>query len=210
MAQENVVSSAAIDTSHITKYDDFVSPDKLYAQLISAVQKYHPSDDLSMIEKAYKVAYEAHKTQVRKSGEPYIIHPLNVAIILAELEMDKETIAAGLLHDVVEDTVMTEEDLEREFGSDVAILVDGVTKLEKLPLSTSIDQSDAKIEMQAENLRKMFLAMAKDIRVIMIKLADRLHNMRTLQYQKPESQLRIARKPRKFTVPLHRDWVSAN
>ncbi len=202
MAEYNVVSSAAIDTSHITKYDDFVSPDKLYAQLISAVQKYHPSDDLSMIEKAYKTASEAHKEQVRKSGEPYIIHPLNVAIILAELEMDKETIAAGLLHDVVEDTVMTEEDLEREFGSDVAILVDGVTKLEKLPLSTSIDQSDAKIEMQAENLRKMFLAMAKDIRVIMIKLADRLHNMRTLQYQKPESQLRIARETQEIYCPI--------
>ena len=202
MAEEKVVSSAAIDTSHITKYEDFVSPDELYNQLINAVKKYHPSDDISMIEKAYKVACEAHNGQVRKSGEPYIIHPLNVAIILAELEMDKETIAAGLLHDVVEDTVMTEADLEREFGSDVAILVDGVTKLEKLPLSTSIDQSDAKIEMQAENLRKMFLAMAKDIRVIMIKLADRLHNMRTLQYQKPESQLRIARETQEIYCPI--------
>ncbi|MCR4618444.1 MAG: bifunctional (p)ppGpp synthetase/guanosine-3',5'-bis(diphosphate) 3'-pyrophosphohydrolase [Lachnospiraceae bacterium] len=202
MAEEKVVSSAAIDTSHITKYEDFVSPDELYGQLISAVGKYHPSDDLTMIEKAYKVASNAHNGQVRKSGEPYIIHPLNVAIILAELEMDKETIAAGLLHDVVEDTVMTEEDLEREFGSDVAILVDGVTKLEKLPLSTSIDQSDAKLEMQAENLRKMFLAMAKDIRVIMIKLADRLHNMRTLQYQKPESQIRIARETQEIYCPI--------
>ena len=202
MAEEKVVSSAAIDTSHITKYEDFVSPDELYNQLINALKKYHPSDDISMIEKAYKVACEAHNGQVRKSGEPYIIHPLNVAIILAELEMDKETIAAGLLHDVVEDTVMTEADLEREFGSDVAILVDGVTKLEKLPLSTSIDQSDAKIEMQAENLRKMFLAMAKDIRVIMIKLADRLHNMRTLQYQKPESQIRIARETQEIYCPI--------
>ncbi|MBR1860532.1 MAG: bifunctional (p)ppGpp synthetase/guanosine-3',5'-bis(diphosphate) 3'-pyrophosphohydrolase [Lachnospiraceae bacterium] len=202
MGEEKIVSSAAIDTSHITKYDDFVSPDELYRQLISAVQKYHPSDDISMIEKAYKVAGKAHEGQIRKSGEPYIIHPLNVAIILAELEMDKETIAAGLLHDVVEDTVMTEADLEREFGQDVAILVDGVTKLEKLPLSTSIDQSDAKIEMQAENLRKMFLAMAKDIRVIMIKLADRLHNMRTLQYQKPESQLRIARETQEIYCPI--------
>ena len=202
MAEEKVVSSAAIDTSHITKYEDFVSPDELYNQLINAVKKYHPSDDISMIEKAYKVACEAHNGQVRKSGEPYIIHPLNVAIILAELEMDKETIAAGLLHDVVEDTVMTEADLEREFGSDVAILVDGVTKLEKLPLSTSIDQSDAKIEMQAENLRKMFLAMAKDIRVIMIKLADRLHNMRTLQYQKPDSQIRIARETQEIYCPI--------
>jgi len=201
MADE-VVSSAAIDTSRISHNADFVAPEVLYRQLIESVQKYHPSDDISMIEKAYNIAFEAHKTQVRKSGEPYIIHPLNVAIILAELEMDKETIAAGLLHDVVEDTIMTEADLKKEFGEDVALLVDGVTKLEKLPLSTSIDQSDAKIEMQAENLRKMFLAMAKDIRVIMIKLADRLHNMRTLQYQKPESQIRIARETQEIYCPI--------
>ncbi|MCQ2493392.1 MAG: bifunctional (p)ppGpp synthetase/guanosine-3',5'-bis(diphosphate) 3'-pyrophosphohydrolase [Lachnospiraceae bacterium] len=201
MADE-VVSSAAIDTSRISQNKDFVTPDVLYNQLIESVQKYHPSDDISMIEKAYNVAFEAHKAQVRKSGEPYIIHPLNVAIILAELEMDKETIAAGLLHDVVEDTIMTDADLKREFGEDVALLVDGVTKLEKIPLSTSIDQSEAKLEMQAENLRKMFLAMAKDIRVIMIKLADRLHNMRTLQYQKPESQLRIARETQEIYCPI--------
>ena len=202
MSEEKLVSSAAIDTSRISKSEDFVAPDVLYQQLISLVQKYHPSDDISMIEKAYNIAFEAHKNQVRKSGEPYIIHPLNVATILAELEMDKETIAAGLLHDVVEDTVMTDEDLRKEFGDDVALLVDGVTKLEKLPLSTNIDQSDAKLEMQAENLRKMFLAMAKDIRVIMIKLADRLHNMRTLQYQKPESQLRIARETQEIYCPI--------
>lgn len=201
MADE-VVSTAAIDTSRISHNADFVAPEVLYKQLIESVQKYHPSDDISMIEKAYNIAFEAHKEQVRKSGEPYIIHPLNVAIILAELEMDKETIAAGLLHDVVEDTIMTDADLKREFGEDVALLVDGVTKLEKLPLSTSIDQSDAKLEMQAENLRKMFLAMAKDIRVIMIKLADRLHNMRTLQYQKPESQIRIARETQEIYCPI--------
>ena len=106
-----------------------------------------------------------------------------MAIILADLKLDKETIVAGILHDVVEDTVMTEEDLRRESGDDVALLVDGVTKLEKIPLSGNGEQSDAKVEMQAENLRKMFLAMAKDIRVIMIKLADRLHNMRTLKVQ---------------------------
>lgn len=165
--------------------------------------KYHPSDDISMIEKAYKVASEAHKNQFRKSGEPYIIHPLNVAIILADLKLDKETIVAGILHDVVEDTVMTEEDLKREFGDDVALLVDGVTKLEKIPLSGSNgEQSDAKLEMQAENLRKMFLAMAKDIRVIMIKLADRLHNMRTLKYKTPESQQRIAKETLEIYCPI--------
>ncbi len=186
----------------ISELQEFVAPEKLYQDLIRRVQKYHPSDDISMIANAYAIAYEAHKDQVRKSGEPYIIHPLNVAIILANLEMDKETIVAGILHDVVEDTVMTEEDLAREFGQDVALLVDGVTKLEKIPLTAETNISDAKLEMQAENLRKMFLAMAKDIRVIMIKLADRLHNMRTLQYQKPESQIRIARETREIYCPI--------
>jgi GTP pyrophosphokinase len=191
-----------LNGSGITKNEDFVSPEVLYEDLISRVRKYHPSDDISMIEKAYRIAHEAHKDQVRKSGEPYIIHPLNVAIILAELEMDKETIAAGLLHDVVEDTVMTEEQLAEEFGQEVALLVDGVTKLEKIPLTPAMDQSEAKLEMQAENLRKMFLAMAKDIRVIMIKLADRLHNMRTLQYQSPEGQQRIARETLDIYCPI--------
>ena len=168
---------------------DFTSPEELYKDLIRSIRKYHPSDDISLIEKAYKVAHEAHKDQKRKSGEPYIIHPLCVAIILADLEMDKETIAAGILHDVVEDTVMTLDELSKEFGPEVALLVDGVTKL------TQLSWSKDKVEMQAENLRKMFLAMAKDIRVILIKLADRLHNMRTLQYMKPEKQKEKAREP---------------
>lgn len=190
------------DDDKISKSEEFVNPDELYQELIRCVQKYHPSDDISMIEKAYKVASEAHKNQFRKSGEPYIIHPLNVAIILADLKLDKETIVAGILHDVVEDTVMTEDDLRREFGDDVALLVDGVTKLEKIPLSGNGGQSDAKLEMQAENLRKMFLAMAKDIRVIMIKLADRLHNMRTLKYKTPESQQRIAKETLEIYCPI--------
>ena len=190
------------DDDKISKSEEFVNPEELYQELICCVQKYHPSDDISMIEKAYKVASEAHKNQFRKSGEPYIIHPLNVAIILADLKLDKETIVAGILHDVVEDTVMTEDDLRREFGDDVALLVDGVTKLEKIPLSGNGEQSDAKLEMQAENLRKMFLAMAKDIRVIMIKLADRLHNMRTLKYKTPESQQRIAKETLEIYCPI--------
>ena len=199
------------DDDKISKSEEFVNPDELYQELIRCVQKYHPSDDISMIEKAYKVASEAHKNQFRKSGEPYIIHPLNVAIILADLKLDKETIVAGILHDVVEDTVMTEEDLRREFGDDVALLVDGVTKLEKIPLSGSNgEQSDAKLEMQAENLRKMFLAMAKDIRVIMIKLADRLHNMRTLKSRRRRASRGLPRRRWRFIAPSPRDLVSAN
>lgn len=192
----------AFDSGKISESQEFKTPEVLYQELISRVQKYHPSADISMIEKAYDVACMAHRNQFRKSGEPYIIHPLNVAIILADLELDKETIVAGILHDVVEDTVMTEEDLKKDFGEDVALLVDGVTKLEKLPLSGSGEQSDAKLEMQAENLRKMFLAMAKDIRVIMIKLADRLHNMRTLKYKTPESQQRIAKETLEIYCPI--------
>ncbi|MDE6924295.1 MAG: HD domain-containing protein, partial [Acetatifactor sp.] len=200
MAEEK--NEVFIDDGKISAYHDFVDPELLYQELINHVHKYHPSDDVTMIEKAYNVAKEAHKDQTRKSGEPYIIHPLNVAIILAELELDKETIIAGLLHDVVEDTVMTDDDLKREFGEDVALLVDGVTKLEKIPLSSTVDRSDEKLEMQAENLRKMFLAMAKDIRVIMIKLADRLHNMRTLKYKSPESQQRIAKETLEIYCPI--------
>ena len=193
----------------ISESQDFTTPEVLYQKLINCVRKYHPSDDISLIAKAYEVASKAHEGQVRKSGEPYIIHPLNVAIILAELELDKESIVAGLLHDVIEDTIMTEDEIVKEFGADVALLVDGVTKLEKIPLSSDINQSEAKLEMQAENLRKMFLAMAKDIRVIMIKLADRLHNMRTLKYKNPESQKRIARETLEIYCPIaHRLGIS--
>ena len=182
---------------------DFTSPEVLYQNLITEIKKYHPSSDLSDIEKAYKVAYKAHEGQKRKSGEPYIIHPLCVAIILAELELDKESIIAGLLHDVVEDTVMTSEDVEKEFGSEVALLVDGVTKL------TQLNYEHDKIEVQAENLRKMFLAMAKDIRVIMIKLADRLHNMRTMQYQSPAKQIEKSRETMEIYAPIaHRLGIS--
>ncbi len=182
--------------ANVKTMEDFTSPEILYDELIASVKKYHPSTDISMIEKAYKIAYEAHEGQKRKSGEPYIIHPLCVAIILADLEFDKETIAAGLLHDVVEDTVMTTEEITKEFGAEVALLVDGVTKLGQLNYSAD------KVEVQAENLRKMFLAMAKDIRVIMIKLADRLHNMRTLKYMKPEKQKEKARETMDIYAPI--------
>ena len=183
-------------TDNIKTMKEFQSPESLYKELIASVRKYHPSDDISMIEKAYHVADEAHKGQVRKSGEAYIIHPLCVAIILAELELDKETIVAGLLHDVVEDTVMTVEEITEEFGAEVALLVDGVTKLGQLAYDAD------KVEVQAENLRKMFLAMAKDIRVILIKLADRLHNMRTLKYMTPEKQKEKARETMDIYAPI--------
>ena len=175
---------------------DFTSPEELYQDLIATIRKYHPSDDITMIEKAYRVAKEAHREQKRKSGEPYIIHPLCVAIILADLEMDKETIEAGLLHDVVEDTAMSLDELAKQFGTEVSFLVDGVTKL------TQLSWDKDKVEIQADNLRKMFLAMAKDIRVIIIKLADRLHNMRTGQYWKPEKQKEKARETMEIYAPI--------
>ena len=175
---------------------DYQDPEELYNLLISRVRKYHPSADVSIIEKAYKIAKKEHEGQFRKSGEAYIIHPLWVAIILADLELDKETITGGLLHDVVEDTVMTEEEIRAEFGDEVALLVDGVTKLGQLSYSAD------KLEVQAENLRKMFLAMAKDIRVILIKLADRLHNMRTLQFMRPEKQKEKARETMDIYAPI--------
>ncbi|MGI6094168.1 MAG: RelA/SpoT family protein [Lachnospiraceae bacterium] len=182
--------------ARVKTMEDFTSPEVLYDELIASVKKYHPSADISMIEKAYHIASEAHQGQLRKSGELYIIHPLCVGIILADLELDKETIVAGLLHDVVEDTVMTAEEITQEFGSEVSLLVEGVTKLGQLSYSAD------KVEVQAENLRKMFLAMAKDIRVILIKLADRLHNMRTLKYMRPEKQKEKARETMDIYAPI--------
>ena len=191
------------DDGKIEAIEEFQSPDVLYEGLIQRVRKYHPSDDISLIEKAYQMAAEAHKDQRRKSGEPYIIHPLCVAIILADLELDKETLAAGLLHDVVEDTICTKEEIEEKFGEDVALLVDGVTKLTALQLTTdSAGKTQEQLDIQAQNLRKMFLAMAKDIRVILIKLADRLHNMRTLSHMPPEKQSRIAQETLDIYSPI--------
>ena len=192
----NVISMRNFDDIVIDKPDDFVSKEYLYDELIKTIKRYHPSDDISMVEKAYEIADKAHKDQKRKSGEPYIIHPLCVAKILADLELDKESIVAGILHDVVEDTVLTDAELRSMFGDEVANLVDGVTKL------TQLSWDKDKIELQAENLRKMFLAMAKDIRVILIKLADRLHNMRTLQFMKPEKQKEKARETMDIYSPL--------
>ena len=169
----------------------------MYSRLIDKIKRYHPSaGDLSAIDKAYNFAKKSHGDQKRKSGEPYIIHPIHTALILADLELDKESIMAGLLHDVMEDTKVTREQMISEFGEEVTDLVDGVTKLTKL------DYDADKVEKQAENLRKMFLAMAKDIRVILIKLADRLHNMRTLQYMTPEKQKEKSKETMEIYAPI--------
>lgn len=200
---EEVKTTKGLKEKGLSKPESFLPPEVLYKQLKDTLVKYHPSSDLTMVEKAYQIAYKAHEGQKRKSGEPYIIHPINVAIILAELELDKETIVAGILHDVVEDTVMTSEEIAAEFSDEIALLVDGVTKL------TQLDLSQDKIEIQAENLRKMFLAMAKDIRVILIKLADRLHNLRTMQFQSPAKQLEKCRETMDIYAPIaHRLGIS--
>ena len=153
LEHEKVVDVKVIDDDQdeVVHTQDFTAPEDLFKQLIARIKKYHPSTDISQIEKAYKIADMAHKGQLRKSGEPYIIHPLSVALILADLELDKETIVGGLLHDVVEDTVMNDEQIEQEFGKEVALIVDGVTKLGQLSYSKD------KVEVQAENLRRCFL-----------------------------------------------------
>ncbi|OEH84574.1 (p)ppGpp synthetase [Desulfuribacillus stibiiarsenatis] len=164
--------------------------------------KDYPQQDIERITSAYEEAARAHEGQKRISGEDYIIHPLSVAIITAELKLDAVTIMAALLHDVVEDTPVTTEEIEKKFGKDVAMLVDGVTKLSKIKYQT-------KEEQQAENLRKMFMAMAKDIRVLLIKLADRLNNIRTLKPLPPEKQKRIAQETLEIFAPLaHRLGIS--
>ena len=196
ITENQAIGLEVVDGHAVKSPADYQDPEELYQILINKVKTYHPSEDVSMIEKAYKIAKEAHEGQFRKSGEAYIIHPLWVAIILANLELDKETIVAGILHDVVEDTVMTDEEIRKEFGDEVALLVDGVTKLGQLSYSAD------KLEVQAENLRKMFLAMAKDIRVVIIKLADRLHNMRTLQFMRPEKQKEKARETMDIYAPI--------
>jgi guanosine-3',5'-bis(diphosphate) 3'-pyrophosphohydrolase len=194
--KENPVQEIIHGSVNFEMPPDFTAPEVLYKELINNIRSYHPSTDISMIEKSYCLAYNAHQNQFRKSGEPYIIHPLCVCIILAELELDKESIVAGMLHDVVEDTEYTIEQISEMFSPEIALLVDGVTKL------TQLNYSMDKVELQAENLRKMFLAMAKDIRVILIKLADRLHNMRTLKYKTPVKQKETARETMDIYAPI--------
>ncbi|MFR3962256.1 RelA/SpoT family protein [Eubacterium ventriosum] len=197
MGEKNNINVKIENHGVIPKEEEHATPEELYSRLIDKIKRYHPSaGDLSAIDKAYIFAKKSHGDQKRKSGEPYIIHPIHTALILADLELDKESIMAGLLHDVMEDTKVTREQMISEFGEEVTDLVDGVTKLTKL------DYDADKVEKQAENLRKMFLAMAKDIRVILIKLADRLHNMRTLQYMTPEKQKEKSKETMEIYAPI--------
>jgi len=159
------------------------------------LKKKNPNIDLSVLEKAFNIADSMHKDQKRKSGEPFVIHPVAVATMLADMDMDMPSIVAGMLHDVIEDTPVTTDEMREMFGDEITYLVDGVTKLKRIPYST-------KEELQAENLRKMFLSMASDIRVIVIKLVDRLHNMRTLQYMNTDSQITKARETLEIYTPL--------
>ena len=163
--------------------------------VLEKIQQFYEGEDREMLLKAYKYAEDAHANQRRASGEPYFIHPCAVADILIELGLDAATIAAALLHDVIEDTDSTEEDVKREFGEEVLALVLGVTKLEKIVFKS-------KEEENAENFRKIFVAMAKDVRVIIIKLADRLHNMRSLNFLSHERQQRMARETLDIYTPL--------
>lgn len=201
MSEANEKNKLTASTNEATaeqdEKKDFVpeNPDELYGKLIKLVRENMTENDVSLVEKAYFIAKKAHEGQFRFSGEPYIIHPVSVAIILYNLGMDGESMAAALLHDVVEDTDMTKENIQEEFGEDVANLVEGVTKLGKVPIFT-------KEEQQAENVRKMLMAMSQDIRVIIIKLADRIHNMRTLSFMRPDKRREKAQETLEIYAPI--------
>src|SRR6476469_8444 len=164
-------------------------------EIIQRVRAYQPMLDSELVRKAYDFSYRAHLGQKRKSGDPYFVHPASVAGIITELRLDTASVCAGLLHDVVEDTLASSKDLEKEFGLEIAHLVDGVTKLSKINFTSKEDR-------QAENFRKMVVAMAQDIRVLPVKLCDRLDNMRTLDFMNREAQERIARETLEIYAPL--------
>lgn len=197
---QDILNKADDSEEHI---DEFVlesqksekPADGLFEDLISAAVETMEAEDIELMKKAYEIAKEAHEGQFRRSGEPYIIHPVQVAKILYGLGMDSDSMIAALLHDVVEDTELTKEDVKKDFGEDVAELVEGVTKLGKVPLFT-------KEEQQAENVRKMLMAMSQDIRVIIIKLADRIHNMRTLAFMKPHKRREKAQETLEIYAPI--------
>src|SRR5579864_9496671 len=166
-----------------------------FRDLMKRMQESRPQDDLTIVKKAYDYSLKNHEGQSRASGEPYLVHPLEVALVLAEMKMDPIAVAAGLLHDSVEDTLVTIVDIRKEFGEQVAHIVEGVTKISKIDFATREEQ-------QAENLRKMMLAMVDDIRVVLIKLADRLHNMRTLEHLPPDRQHKIAEETLEIYAPI--------
>jgi guanosine-3',5'-bis(diphosphate) 3'-pyrophosphohydrolase len=185
-------------TVHSTPIEPPAEPDILtakFAELLATVGKNRPSDDTNVIRKAWEFCVQHHSGQLRASGEPYSLHPLEVAQVLAEMKLDSTAIAAGLLHDAVEDTPVTTEDITEQFGEQVAHIVEGVTKIDKIQFANREDR-------QAENVRKMLLAMVSDVRVVLIKMADRLHNMRTLQHLPPDRQESIARETLDIYAPL--------
>src|SRR5580700_10419914 len=185
-------------TVHSTPLEPPAEPGILaakFAELLATIGKNRPSDDISIIRRAWEFCVQHHSGQLRASGEPYVLHPLEVAQVLAEMKLDSTAIAAGLLHDAVEDTPVTTEDISEQFGEQVAHIVEGVTKIDKIQFANREDR-------QAENVRKMLLAMVTDLRVVLIKLADRLHNMRTLEHLKPDRQEAIARETLDIYAPL--------
>jgi GTP diphosphokinase / guanosine-3',5'-bis(diphosphate) 3'-diphosphatase len=183
--------------------DNKKSPDELFEELVALVQLYdRDKQHIDILRKAYNTAQEAHKDQFRASGDPYIIHPLEAAKILARIRMDIPTITAAILHDIIEDTRFTYNDIKERFGKVTADLVDGVTKLTAITENTRDSTNKAKLDNQAENLRKIFLAMARDIRVILIKVADRLHNLKTLGALSENKQKFIARESLEIFAPI--------
>ncbi|MDD3196999.1 MAG: bifunctional (p)ppGpp synthetase/guanosine-3',5'-bis(diphosphate) 3'-pyrophosphohydrolase [Eubacteriales bacterium] len=195
VADPNSYGEGPVTQDEIVDDLDLDETEPVLQRLIDTYEEYSGASDSHLIREAFNFARQAHQTQRRATGEPYIIHPLATAEILLELEVDCDTLVAALLHDTVEDTGITVEEISERFGEDVAMLVDGVTKLSRIPYSS-------KEEIQAENFRKMFLAMARDIRVVLIKLADRLHNMRTIKHMRPEKQLEKARETLDIYAPL--------
>ena len=189
-------AAPAAVVQRISRGQAAAEPTHTIADVVEEARRHRPSINVGLIERAHEVAAPAHEGQLRASGEPYISHPVEVAYYLATLQMDAETLAAALLHDVPEDTELTLADIEKRFGREVARLVDGVTKLSKFGSARSVE------EQQAENIRKMFMAMAEDVRVVIIKLADRLHNMRTLGFLPEDKQARIARQTMEIYAPL--------
>src|SRR5580692_3908756 len=185
-------------TVHSTAHEPPAEPGILaakFAELLATIGKNRPSDDIGIIRRAWEFCVQHHSGQLRASGEPYVLHPLEVAQVLAEMKLDSTAIAAGLLHDAVEDTPVTTEDITEQFGEQVAHIVEGVTKIDKIQFANREDR-------QAENVRKMLLAMVSDVRVVLIKLADRLHNMRTLEHLRVERQQAIAQETLDIYAPL--------